>query len=221
MRKSVSPSSNVSLPLIRWVARVMLPVLLAAFVTAGAIRALAHDRLNLPALLDCATGDPICLLGIVPGETSADAVIALLHNHDWVDEFQRRRGMDMDSGLIVWTWSGRQHPAINPRIEGRLWYEDSLVRYVDVPLHVGLGDIWLALGVPETGRLFRTSGGVDGYVSVGFRNTQVLAIATVDCPLAARVFWRESVVLRVHDERSAAASRISGPYQPPVWGQCV
>ena len=216
-----SSAVNSSLTLVSLTLRAFLPLLAAAVLGVGAIRTLAHDSVDLRGLLRCETGAETCLMGIVPGETSADAVIAHLHQHAWVDQFQRRRGMDMDSGLILWTWSGAQPAAINPQVDGRLWYENSLVRYVEIPLQIGIGEFWLALGAPETGRLVRTSGGADGYVSAGFLQTRVLAVASVDCPLAARIFWRQRGVLRVQDERSAAVSRRDGAFQPPVWGECI
>ncbi|MDX2160919.1 MAG: hypothetical protein SF162_06300 [bacterium] len=98
------------------------------------------------AILACT---PACMMDITPGATTLDQADALLDDHPWVGQYRMQRGMETDSGLIGWQWSGAQPAFIDATRGGVLHIRAGVVRLIQV--HVNVPVAALCLHTPSSG----------------------------------------------------------------------
>ena len=152
-----------------------------------------------------------CFLGIQPGATSADDAFALLDDHAWVDQFYRHRGMESDSGLVQWTWSGEQPDYIDGSKPGALWFQHSVVSWVEIDLNLTFGDIWLLFDAPQTGRIHpMATTPVRAFQLVAYGNGGLQVRSEFECPLRLASFWSAAVRVTAAD-----------PYEPRLRAEPV
>lgn len=151
----------------------------------GAVAVLAYDSgyyAELRAFLEGSGCPAPCFMGIRPAGTGVNEAYEHLRAHPWVEE-----AIFWDIRLqfsIEWRWNGRQPPYLRdrPLVEIRNRAE---IEYIAVPTTLTVGELWLALGAPDS----MTVGLINGlvhYPRYGFFGR----VGT-----ACRQFWRETVKL--------------------------
>ena len=163
-----------------------------------------------------------CFLGIQPGETSADAAFDLLKYHDWVEQFYVYRGMESDSGLVQWTWSGAQPNYIDSTIPASMWFQHSIVSWIEVDLNLTFGDIWLLLDSPQTGRIhLMSSSPVRAFQLVDYENGGLQVRTEFNCPLRLTAFWRATVRVTVSNPLEPRLRAAPVAYRLPHPRECM
>jgi hypothetical protein len=163
-----------------------------------------------------------CFLGIQPGETSADDAFAILDNHTWVEQFYIYRGMESDSGLVQWTWSGAQPDYIDGIYPASMWFQDSRVSWVEVDLNLTFGDIWLMLDAPQTGRIYlMATTPARAFQLVDYANGGLQVHTEFECPLRLASFWRAAVRVTAADPHEQRLRVEPVDYHLPDLRQCM
>lgn len=213
--------------MIRLLVRLVLLILPPLLGTLAVIRAQPYDDDNLRALFDsglgtgmsagdnCAAPKPApCLLGIQPGVTDLTTVETLLEAHPWIGVIRYARGMAMNSGFLLWTWSGAQPAFIDGGVDGKLWIQNGRVQWLEVATRYRFGDLWL-INSPQNGRIYPQS--VEPrQVSQQLDYDRIVARSEAPCPLSPETFWRARLVFRLLDE----APDVSPGYALPRWRGC-
>lgn len=165
-----------------------------------------------------------CFFDIVPGVTRIDQAIDRLENHPWVGEFQIFRGMEIDSGFLRWSWTGAQPEEIDSRRSGQMWYQRGVIRWLEIPTTLTVGDLWLLLQMPEAGRIHLTSAGDQRVYGVAlYYGGRLGARADHDCPLRAAAYWRAPIIVRINSPLDAqtALEGEDHAFQPPRLRRCA
>jgi hypothetical protein len=171
--------------------------------------------------ITCLSAAP-CFFGIQPGETSADDAFDLLGNHQWVDQFYLYRGMESDSGLVQWTWSGLQPPYINSKSPGSLWFQQSVVSWMEIDLNLTFGDIWLLFDSPQTGRVYMMSSTPPrAFQLVEYQNGSLQVRSEFSCPLHLTSFWRAAVRVTANSPSIPRLRTPSIAYRLPYPRECM
>ncbi len=160
-----------------------LPTLLF-MVVIGFIRAQPYNDHGVQALLsptdECAAP---CFLGIEPGVTPIDTVLARLEASEWIEDVEIFYGNTLTSTgniRIQWTWSGQQPAYINGDVGGRIAVSpNGVVLSIVVFTHTQLAD-WFLYQRPDI--LVSMSGRHDVLHMVGYGQQQVLlSVNTLPC----------------------------------------
>lgn len=168
----------------------------------------------------CFNGAP-CFLGIQPGTTRADETFALLDHHAWIDQFYLYRGMESDSGLVQWSWSGAQPDYIDGTKPASLWFQHSVVSWIEVDLNLTFGDIWLLLDAPQTGRVYLMSTTpARAFQLVDYGNGQLQVRSEFNCPLRLSAFWRAAVRVTATDPNELRLRVEPVDYRLPYPREC-
>lgn len=162
-----------------------------------------------------------CFLGIQPEETRATSAFTLLDNHEWVADFFLYRGMETDSGLVQWTWSGAQPEYIDGTHRASLWFQGGVVRWIEVDLNLTFGDIWLLLDSPQTGRVHMVSSTpARAYQLVAYRNGGLQVRTEFFCPIHLTSFWRATVQVTASSPSAPRLPAESVTYHLPHLREC-
>lgn len=163
-----------------------------------------------------------CFFGIQPGETRANEVFRLLEAHSWVEEFYIYRGMESDSGLVQWTWSGQQPDYIDSTTPASLWFQHGVVNWIEVDLNLTFGDIWLLLDAPQTGRIYMMSSTPPrAYQLVDYQNRSLQVRSEFGCPLHLAAFWRAKVRVTTSSTLAPWQRDESAAYRLPYPRGCM
>jgi hypothetical protein len=166
--------------------------------------------------------DVPCFLGIQPGETHASDAFTLLESHEWVDERYLYRGMEIDSGLVQWTWSGAQPEYIDDTRRASLWFQDAIVRWVEIDLNLSFGDIWLLLDAPQTGRIHMVSSTpARAYQLVDYLKGGLQVRTEFLCPLHLMAFWRATVQVTANSPVAPRTRADPSVYRLPHPHECA
>lgn len=162
------------------------------------IRAQTHDDSELHTLRTSLESCPAsCFMGIRPGETMMREALEILRTSGWVRSIQymeRAMGRVHYTGWIRWEWSGKQPTWIDIRRESMIWIDENRVDQITIPIRYRLGDIWLAYGDPDYGRLFVSP---NANLWIAYRGVYIQQGFFVEaggaCP--ARNYWQEQAML--------------------------
>lgn len=162
------------------------------------IRAQTHDDSALQIMLALPENCPVsCFMGIRPGETMLREALDVLRTSDWVRSIQymdRAMGRLTYTGWIRWEWSGRQPVWVDTDRDSLIWIDENRVDQISIPVRYRLGEIWLAYGDPDYGRLFVSP---NANLWIAYRGVYVEQGFFVEaggaCP--ARNYWQEQAML--------------------------
>ncbi len=185
----------------RLLSRLALSLTLLITLLIGLTRTLAYDESYSQALRDFLRTDgpcrDLCFMGL-DNQLDADRVIRILQQHDWigaisVDESPR------GNRTITWEWSGQQPAFIHSDDPGSVLIIYENVNYPQVAsLQLGgsftLGDLWLALGVPDGGFVWQ-----EHFAS--YNEGGLLLRMELDC----RHFWRTAGTLSTGSDNTLAS----------------
>lgn len=163
-------------------------------------------------------------MSITPGDTSSEDALGILDTHPWVESFVRSRGMEQDSAIIRWSWSGSQPALIDGRREGQLWMQGGEVRWIEIGLNRRQGDLFLMAGAPQAGGLHTVSArAVGGYVTSVYADGRAVARGQLVCPVRLWQFWQMPLTLRLNNALHAEAVLRSetNTFSLPIWGRCA
>lgn len=205
-----------------WTLRLGLALVIGFSGTITLIHARPYDNSELRHFLsaeDCAAP---CWQGIHPGQTTLNEAANLLEERGWAWDIAFYRGMAMDTGMLVWTWSDQPPPLIDRRRAGNMWIEDNIVRKIEVGSVARFGDVWLAMPAPDgliTAYVATSSGRILSTAS--YRQDTLLVGAATTCPVRLHEFWAARVSVVVDDGVNPLAGvSASSPYQLPQWMGC-
>ena len=154
----------------------------------GVIRARPYDDHDLRAALPDSSG----WQAIQPGLTTADEALRLLEQNAWVGEITRA------DGEISWSWSGRQAVSVDASQPGQVMLNNDYVTSVQIPLAVGMGDLYLVYGPPlwnSTGRSQHTA-----YIAMTYPQNHLAVAITARCPLRRAAFWQAHPTLTLQSQ---------------------
>ncbi|MEP6988388.1 MAG: hypothetical protein ABI970_22480 [Chloroflexota bacterium] len=92
-----------------------------------------------------------CFMGIRPGVTKMASAITLLEGNEWVETIEKT------FTSISWDWSNRIPDGFKEGIPGSLEIRNNNVNNILVTTNYSLGDIRLALGLPDLETIVATS----------------------------------------------------------------
>ncbi|MBN1964241.1 MAG: hypothetical protein JW910_06320 [Anaerolineae bacterium] len=155
---------------------------------------------------DCPTP---CWLGIQPGETTWEEVLALLEANAWIgpiDSQLRPRHVDeptFDFGTILWLWSGRQPDWLATDQRSTITIEEGEVTAITLHTRLTLGDVWLLFGPPPFAALLPQGGitvvtamrGPTRYFVGSYEIPRLDVLANWTCPLGLHARWWQPVTL--------------------------
>lgn len=151
----------------------------------GAVATIAYSPAyfaEIRALLSGAPCPAPCFMGIRPAHTGVNQAYEQLQAHPWVEE-----AIFWDIRLqfsIEWRWNGRQPAYLRDRPEVEI--RDRVeIEYIAVPTTLTIGELWLAMGRPDSTTVGLLSGLVY-YPQYGF-----FARVGTTC----RRFWQEPLTL--------------------------
>ncbi|MBE0689720.1 MAG: hypothetical protein IH587_06310 [Anaerolineae bacterium] len=196
---------------------ILLLVPTFALIVAG-IQLLPHETTALDTLLpgedNCALP---CALGIIPGITSLDDAGRILNAHPWVADYQLSRSITVDSGYLIWHWSGAQPAIIDGQQEAALWVENGRVEWIQITTRLPFGDLWLRLGRPSGGYVWYVELTAERiFQRMYYQAHDLLVEFDVLCPAHLNGFWSAPVRLRYGVQPADDAQA----YQTPRWGMC-
>ena len=145
----------------RFYPRLVLIPLLLFTVALLLIHAQSYDDHELRELL-LPEGCPApCFMGIRPGVTTKDDVIAILKASDWVDHnsinilemksYPNSTGSEQLS-VIEWSWKRNANRLLTSHknyIDGSVYARNNLVEKIAINIHIRLGEIYNSLGNPS------------------------------------------------------------------------
>ncbi|MCC6613948.1 MAG: hypothetical protein IT320_10750 [Anaerolineae bacterium] len=195
----------------------LLLVLVFALLVAG-VQLLPHETGDLDTLLPDADNCALpCALGIIPGVTSLDEAGRILNDHPWVADYQLSRSITVDSGYLIWRWSGEQPTYIDGDEEAALWVDNGRVEWMQVTTHLPFGDLWLRLGTPSGGYVWYVELTAERiFQRMYYKAYDLLVEFDVLCPTRLDGFWSAPVRLRYGVQPADDAQA----YQTPRWGAC-
>ena len=172
------------------------------------IQAQPHDSGELHTLLTSLESCPApCFMGIHPGETMMREALEILRTSEWVRSIrymERAMGRVDYTGWIRWEWSGGQPGWVDTDRDSLIWIDENRVDQISIPIRYSLGEIWLAYGHPDYGRLFISP---NADLQIAYRGVYVqhgfFVEAGGSCP--ARNYWYE---LALFNFRSGLLSSI-------------
>lgn len=157
-----------------------------------------------------------CFMEVVPGVTTVSDVYRIFDAHPWVDRIVL--GRPMSTITVGWRWNGLQPAFIDPERPSFLSVAArARISTFNLPTRITLGDLWLAIGSPDTGGLFVHSLPVeDGRLNLPADEqivfyTRYGMVARV--PLSCGHFWQQTVYLTWD---GALANRLHTPDPLPL-----
>jgi hypothetical protein len=147
----------------------------------------------------CLAGSPFaneagCTLGLRVGVTDLNAVDGFARRHPWVETARFSRGMEVDSGYLLWSWTGAQPPYLVE--SGGLWVERGLVHSVTLPTTLRLGDVWMLLPTPDATDWFVTMANAPAnYYNLIYFGSALEVQAVLAHPVSPARFWHSAVKL--------------------------
>jgi hypothetical protein len=175
-------------------------ITLIFIVCVGAIRAQTFNGSTVRNVLDSpgCPPDPLpvgyaarsCWLGIVIDVTTRPEALAILTTHPWIAQVYE------NESVIVWDWSGEQPAAIDSRQGGVLrTSHNGIVRQIRILTTIPFGEIWAALGAPDTALLVRPVSRSSSYQIGIYQDEHAQAISSVGCPAEPVSFWFSKTTL--------------------------
>lgn len=161
------------------------------------IRAQPYDDAELRAFLTPPDGCPMpCFMSIRPGVTTADEAVAILEVHEWVGHMKVYIDRTGHIYLLQWSWSGAQPPLIDGSKLAYISVRQDTVRSLTAETRIAFGDLWLALGKPDIGRMGSTGGQPPFLIqSAGYRGSSLGVQSMIPCPVHLHDFFQTTVVL--------------------------
>jgi hypothetical protein len=170
--------------------KVALALIIAIAISLLFIHAQVFDDSGLRAFLTPPDSCPApCFMGIRPGVTTREEVIAILERNDWIGTVDTE-----NPSYISWTWSGSQPSIIAQASKGTLYVggddsQQQIVRNVSIETTLPIAYMYLLKGEPTA-----TDSGAGGLTSeaialgVYFDNF-IMISAYLTCPVTLKHFW--------------------------------
>jgi len=121
-----------------------------------ALRLLPNDDTSIRTLLLPPNGCPApCFMNIRAGVTNMVEASAIVKTHTWSKSlpFLLKPINDMSTRFILWQWSGQQPALVDTHRQGQIRFNGNQAVGVIVQTTIPLGEVWLALGATDKGRL--------------------------------------------------------------------
>ena len=162
-----------------------------------------------------------CWQGIRPGETTTTQALAVLRAHPWVGTVSEVYASPYEGNnsavLIYWTWSSRYPFVGDSEImqQGIIITNYGIVQQIYLTTSLSLGDMWLALGSPDSGVIDYTYDTkrlrVDN--TALFARDGVVATASVltSCVAENPDFWDQPVYLWLQTSASLSDGSLAFP----------
>jgi hypothetical protein len=169
------------------------------------IRAQPYDDHDLRAVLlpeDC---EMPCFLGIRLGVTTFQEALKVLQAHPWVGDIYLSDPVDERSFQV--DWSGSQPAWMRGRALLQVQY--GVVQDIYLGTAIPLGDLWLALGLPDSVHYGTTfvSGTFDYFYF--FRDGLVQSQAVIACPVGVYELWNAAQGLHLVGWRTRHEGQIT------------
>lgn len=157
-----------------------------------------------------------CWGGIDPGVTRLREMMRLLDEHNWARTFEFNYSIDPETGILMWQWDDSATPLIDQRRQGTAWAQHNLIRWIDLPMRLSYGEVWLALRAPDEGAnvAIPPMGVIDHYLL--YEQIGVQIRIRLDCPVTPERLWKSPVSLLIGGEWAVPY----GPYRTPLRVGC-
>ncbi len=190
--------------------KIMLPLLFLFTSITGLIyaRLSPYDDRELRALLTPDGCSTPCMMGILPGVTTAYEAVQRLQENPWVKDLQVNRNSDGAMISAQWEWNGNQPSLIPSQSAAFILFSMSdegaiFIDKISVTTSIQVGYAYLLMGQPdrlESWSLGKTS--PDAVVGANYRDHFLTVWSVVPCPMTKLTFWEAPMKIDFFSIRS-------------------